>query len=259
MGWLKEQWEDVEEWATGEGSLGYKTIYDDLSGKTSAEAAQQAAATEAGAMTDQLEYLQEVNRLPQQYRDQALTELASIYGLGGAAQSQQRQPSFGLPSSGMAGAEVNPLMDAGKMAAGTVGGGAPGSGEVQPQNAQLAMIERVKASPMYQEIMAGREAGEEAVMRNAAQTGGLRSGNVQSAMYDYNTQLGNQALTQGYAQQMAGLQGLAGIPTGSQQIGQTMANIGRTQAQGILGGAQAQQAGTQNLMNLGFGVAGLFI
>lgn len=239
---------DVEEWAKGEGSLGYKTIYDDLSGKTSAEAAQSAAATQAGAMTDQLAYLQEINRLPQQYRDQALTELASIYGLGGATQSQPGQQATG-----------NPLMDAGRMAAGTIGGGAPGSGEVQPHNAQQAMIDRVKASPMYQEIMGGREAGEEAVMRHAAQTGGLRSGNVQSAMYDYNTQLGNQALTQGYNQQMAGLQGLAGIQTGSQQIGQTMADIGGVRAQGILGAGQGRQAGTQNLMNLGLGVAGLFI
>lgn len=233
--WVKEQVSDIGEWASGEGSFGYKTLIDDLTGKTSAEAAQQAAATEAAAMGDQLAYLQEVNRLPQQYRDQALTELASIYGLGGS----------GATTPAGSGGEIS----------GVVPGGAF-SGD---QNAQQAMIDRVKASPMYQEIMAGREAGEEAVLRHASQTGGLRSGNVQRAMYDYDTQLQNQALSQGYAQQMAGLQGLAGLPTGSQQIGQTMGDIGRIRGQGIMGAAQAGQAGTQNMMNLGLGITGLFI
>ena len=212
MSYISDKWEKsgVEKWAKGEGDLGYKTIYDDLSGKTAGDAALAAAETEAAAMTDQLNYLMEINRLPQQYREEALTELAGLYGPEGAG-SQQK------------------------------------------------MIERAKASPLYQQIMGGQKAGEEAIMRNAAQTGGLRSGNVQSAMYDYSTQLQNQALTQTYGQQLQGLQGLAGLGTNEQQIGQTMANIGQTQAQGILGQAQAQTQGTQNMLNLGLGLAGLFV
>ena len=116
-------------------------------------------------------------------------------------------------------------------------------------SAQAEMIERAKTSPMYTEIMGGLKAGEESIMRNAAMTGGLRSGNTQSALADYATQLQNKALTDAYNQQLSGLTGLAHLPTNEAAIGQTMANIGNTQAQGILGAAQAKQAMYQNIGN----------
>ena len=189
---------------------GVSGAYDDITGKTAAEAAERAGMTQAAAQMEMLDYLKEINAKPQEYKEAALTELAGLYGADGGANQQ-------------------------------------------------ALIDRAKASPLYQQIMGGQKAGEEAIMRNAAQTGGLRSGNVQSAMYDYNTQLQNQALTQTYGQQLQGLQGLAGLFTNEQQIGQTMANIGKTQAQGIMGQAQAQTQGTENMLNLGLGVAGLFV
>jgi len=102
-------------------------------------------------------------------------------------------------------------------------------------------------------------------------TGGFRSGNVQANLYDYNTQLQNQALLQSYNQQLQGLTGLAGLSSNANQIASMTAGIGQTLGQGqatagnILGqgqiaGAQAQQAGTQqafgNLLGLGtLGVA----
>lgn len=182
------------------GALG--DVVGGITGQTAATAALSAAEMQAQGQREQLEYLKEINRQPQQYREQALSELASAYGLEG-------------------------------------------------EGGQLAAIERAKASPLYQEIMAGREAGEEAVMRQASTTGGLRSGNVQSALAEHGSRLQNQALTQAYGQQMAGLQGLAGIPTGGQQIGQTMADIGATMGAGTLGAGQAQQQGIQNMMNMG--------
>ena len=97
--------------------------------------------------------------------------------------------------------------------------------------------------------MGGLKAGEESIMRNAAMTGGLRSGNTQSALADYATQLQNKALTDAYNQQLSGLTGLAHLPTNEAAIGQTMANIGNTRAQGILGAAQAKQAMYQNVGN----------
>lgn len=116
-------------------------------------------------------------------------------------------------------------------------------------------ISQAIKSPLYQEIMGGREAGEEAILRSAAATGGLRSGNVQEALYDYNTQLKNQALLQAYNQRLAGLTGLSGLPSAAPQIAQQMAEIGQTQAAGITAAGQAQQAGMQqgigNLMGLG--------
>jgi len=178
----------------------------DLSGKTGAEAAEEAARLEAEGQMDELAYLKEINRLPQQYKEEALTELRNI------AFDPEAQGSF---------------------------------------------IERAKASPLYQQIMGGKAAGEEAVMRHSSMTGGLRSGNVQEGLYDYNVGLEREALTSVYDQQMGGLQQLAGIPTNEQQIGQTYSNIASTQAAGKLGAAQARQAGTANLFNLGLGVGGL--
>lgn len=187
-------------------------VLDDITGKTGQEAAEKAASTQAEAMTQQLNYLKEINRLPQQYKEQALTKLNEIYGGGEGA-----------------------------------------------MEAQQGMIDQAKASPYYQAMMGGRAAGEEGVMRHAAQTGGLRSGNVQEALYDYNTQLQNQALSGSYGQLMGGLQGLAGLGTNEQQIGQVYGDIGAARAAGITGAAQARQQGTQNLINLGLGIGGLLI
>ena len=78
------------------------------------------------------------------------------------------------------------------------------------QSNQTAMIERAKASPLYESLMGQQQLGEDAIMRNASATGGLRSGNVQGTMYDYNTRFGADALNQAYGQQLEGLTGLAG-------------------------------------------------
>lgn len=132
---------------------------------------------------------------------------------------------------------------------------------------QQELIDRAISSPLYQSIMGGREAGEEAILRSASATGGLRSGNVQEALYDYNTQLSNKALLESYNQQLQGLVGLAGLPSGAPQIAQGMAGIGQTLGQGQIAAGQAQQAGMQqgagNIMgmaNLGIAAygAGMF-
>lgn len=177
-----------------------KKFGEDITGKTGERAASEAARTEAEAMTQQLNYLKEINRLPQELKEKALTELAGAVGIG-----------------------------------------------------EGGFTDRYKESPMYQSLMRGREAGEEAIMRGASTTGGLRSGNVQEALYDYNVGLERQ----GYGEYMQGLRGLAQLPTMEQQIGQTYGDIGRTQAAGILGAAQSRQAGTANLINLGLGLGGL--
>ena len=184
---------------------------DDLTGKTAADAAEQAAKTAAEAETQKLNYLKEINKLPQEYKEKALTQLASVFGIGGDTTGQQ------------------------------------------------TIINQAKASPLYSEIMGGLKSGEESIMRNAAMTGGLRSGNIQSALADYSTQLSNKALSDAYSQQLSGLTGLAGLNTGTSDIANTMSNIGQIQSQGILGSAQARMAATQNLLNTGLGIAGLLV
>lgn len=116
---------------------------------------------------------------------------------------------------------------------------------------QAKTIAAAKASPLYKNIMSGLDVGEDAIMRNAAATGGLRSGNVQYNLADYGTRLSNEALSQAYGQQLSGLQGLAGLGTYSGDIAGLTSGIGSTLAAGQTAAAQAQQSGTGNLIGLG--------
>lgn len=206
-----------QESAVMQGVEGIKSGFEDISGKTAEDAANRASATQASAMLEQLDYLKEINKMPQQYRKQALAEMARRTQPGGTLSQAER---IGL----------------------------------------------AKESPIYAEIMGARKAGEEAIMRGAGATGGLRSGNVQEALYDYNVGLQNTALTQAYNQQQAEedrrlneLRSLAGLDTGTTQIAQTIGDIGGVRAAGITAGAQARTQGTANLLNLGLGTASLFI
>ena len=127
------------------------------------------------------------------------------------------------------------------------------------QGEQRELIQTAMDSPLYKSLMAGREFGEEAILRNASATGGLRSGNVQSALYDYNVQLRNNALLTAYNDQIRGIGGLAGLNTNENMISEQMAGIGTTLAQGQVASAQAKQQGTQNAINtvMGFGNLGV--
>lgn len=125
--------------------------------------------------------------------------------------------------------------------------------------AQQAFYDSLSSTPIYNAIMGGQKAGEESILRNQSATGGLRSGNTQEALYDYNTQLQNQAMLQSYNTQMQGLQGLAGLPSLAPVIAQQTGGIGQTLAQGIIGGANSQQAATGMGLQTGLGIASLFI
>lgn len=172
-------------------------------GDDAADASIQAANIQAGAQTEALDYLKEVERLPRQFREGALERLGGLYGLEGGVGSQ------------------------------------------------LEFIEEARQSPLYEAILGGREQGEEAIARHASMTGGLRSGDIQTAFYDYNTQLQNQALLQSYNERLGGLQGLSKLPSYALNIAQTTAGIGQTQAQGITAAEQArQEAGQQGIGNL---------
>lgn len=194
------------------GSLpGVTDIIDDMTGKTGADAAAAASDAAASAELQKLNYLKQINKLPQEYKEKALTQLASVFGLDGSTGGQQ------------------------------------------------ALIDQAKASPMYSAIMGGLQSGEESILRQAGQTGGLRSGNVQGALADYSTQLSNRALSESYNQQLSGLTGLAGLGTNESAIANSISNMGNIQAQGITGAAQAQTQGTQNIINTLLGGLGLFI
>lgn len=127
------------------------------------------------------------------------------------------------------------------------------------EGSQEELIKRAIESPLYRQIVGGREEGEEAILRNMAATGGLRSGNIQEDLYDYNTQLENQALLSAYNDQIRGLTGLAGLPSNANQIAQLTTDIGTTLAQGKVAASQAEQDANQQLFNniMGLGQLGL--
>lgn len=120
---------------------------------------------------------------------------------------------------------------------------------------QQELVDRAISSPLYKAIMGGQEAGEESILRSASMTGGFRSGGTSANLYDYNVQLQNKALLESYNQQLQGLTGLAGLPSGAKEIATQTAGIGQTLAQGQTAAAQAHQTGIQqgfgNLMGLG--------
>lgn len=118
-----------------------------------------------------------------------------------------------------------------------------GLGDDVAQSEFFAGLER---NPLYGAIMSGRDAGEEAILRNASATGGLRSGNAQYNLADYNTQLKNQALLTAYNDQVSGLQGLAGLPSMAPQIAAGITGIGQTLAQGKIANAQIWNDAYQN-------------
>lgn len=91
---------------------------------------------------------------------------------------------------------------------------------------------------------------EEAILRNASATGGLRSGNVQDALAETAIDLSlatgrNRAdlQNQKYAQGLSMLQGLAGAPTLAPQIAQATAGIGQTLGSGVTGAGNALAQG----------------
>ena len=183
-------------------SKGLNTVWKGITGESAADAATEGAQISADSQMAGLDYLKETEAIPQELRQQSLTQLGSIFGLGGDTSGQQQ------------------------------------------------LVDQAKQSPLYQSLMGGQMAGQEAVARSASATGGLRGGGTVSDLANYNTNLQNNALMQSYNQQMGGLQGLAGLPSQAGAISQQMGNIGATQAQGVMAASQAQQQGLGNMLNL---------
>jgi hypothetical protein len=108
----------------------------------------------------------------------------------------------------------------------------------------------LREDPFYQDLLG---AGEEAVLRGASATGGLRSGTASE-----NLARNNQNILRGlYGERVAGLQGMAGTPSYAPQIAHATSGIGQTIAQGGIAAAQAQQAGQQQGVNTFMGLGGL--
>lgn len=118
-------------------------------------------------------------------------------------------------------------------------------------------IKGLKRDPLYESIMSTMDSSEDAILRNASATGGLRSGDSNDALAENAQQLEQKALLTAYQDRMSGLQGLAGLSTNENNIAKTISGIGRTQAQGQVAAANAEAQGTQNLFNMGLNAAAI--
>ena len=118
------------------------------------------------------------------------------------------------------------------------------------EGSQQMLIDQAMASPLYKQIMAQKETGQRDIAKHASVTG-IRGGNTATDLSDYAMQLENRALTDSYNQQLQGLQGMAGLPSNTNSISSSMANIGAIDAAGVTAAAQARSDATGQLIGVG--------
>ena len=135
------------------------------------------------------------------------------------------------------------------------------TGALGPQ-AQRDAISQIEQSPEFAEQV---RQGEEAILANAAATGGLRGGNTQRALAQFRPALLSQLINQRY-EQLGGLsgqglqaagQGAQSSLAGAQLIGDIIGERTAAQAGGIIGQQQARQQGRNEAIDLGFQAAGV--
>ena len=135
--------------------------------------------------------------------------------------------------------------------------------------AQQAAIQQVQAQPRFGTLM---RTGEEAILANAAATGGLRGGNTQNALARFRSDLlvdelereytrlgGLTAFGQGVSQNLAQLGQAAGAGTGTaaMQAGQGIAALQGAAGAARAGGTLASGQTFANLSNLPLQMAGM--
>jgi hypothetical protein len=106
---------------------------------------------------------------------------------------------------------------------------------------QQAAINQIKQGAQYQELA---RQGEEAILQNAAATGGLRGGNVQAALAQFRPALLNQLIESQYGK-------LAGLTSLGSTSAENLLRLGQASAAGT---AAAGQQSAQNIGNLMVGL-----
>lgn len=205
------------------------------SSSKAASASREAADVQAQAQREGLEYLKETERVPQHYREGALSQLGMLYGLGAPPTATAPTATI-APGMGRRFGGEDPRLT-------YEGIEGPLEGEVipaDPMSGKRGFVESLRMDPFYKELVG---AGEEAVLRGASVTGGLRSGTASENLARVNQEV----LRSIYGERVAGLQGLAGLPSYAPQIAGMTGEIGGTMAGGILGAGRARAAGTQGV------------
>ena len=109
---------------------------------------------------------------------------------------------------------------------------------MQGPEAQRSAIQALEQSPAMQMLA---QQGENAILQNAAATGGLRGGNVQAALAQFRPQMLNALIEQQYGR----LGGLAGTGIG---VTSGLVNLGQASAAGQAGAGQTLGANVGNLL-----------
>lgn len=95
--------------------------------------------------------------------------------------------------------------------------------------AQASAISALEASPQYEALV---KSGEEAILQGASATGGLRGGNVQSALAEYRPSILSQLIENQYSK-LSGLTGIgqasaAGVASAGQTTSTNVSNLLRS-------------------------------
>lgn len=122
-------------------------------------------------------------------------------------------------------------------------------------DAQTSAIEGITSGASYQAQLA---AGENAILKNAAATGGLRTGNTQTALSQYAPQLLASNIQSQYSNLSTlanmGQNAAAGVASGAlstgQSIGNTLTQAGQATASGYTNSANALSSTISNLSGL---------
>jgi len=184
------------------------------------DATQQATAVASDAEQQKLDYLKQINALPQEVRDQALRGLSDYYQVPGQAKDQQT-----LISEAMNSPVYASIMGTKDDALDSIARYSSATGGFRSGNAQVNL---------------GRESQK---ISN------------QALLDSYDRAQADDRFESN--RQLAGLSGLAGINTGAGEIASAISSVGNTKANGIAATGQTQQQGTQNMLNNLLGIAGL--
>lgn len=117
--------------------------------------------------------------------------------------------------------------------------------------AQAAAVNQIQNNPMFSSIV---QQGENAMLQNAAATGGLRGGNTQAALAQFRPSMLNQFIQQRF-QNLGGIagQGLAG----AQQQAALAQDLGNVNASGALSGYNLQRNFIGDLAGFGMNIASM--
>lgn len=117
------------------------------------------------------------------------------------------------------------------------------------EEAQRSAIQAIEQGPEFQALT---RQGEEAILQQAAATGGLRGGNVQGALAQFRPQVLSQLINQQYGRlgglAQMGQASAAGVGSAGMQTGTNVSNLLQQQGAAQAGGALAQGQAWGNVL-----------